>query len=790
MLISIFFLFKTFLYLNFTQIEFNRIPIFLITWTITMLILSLINLTKLKHRDTFKMIFYSLISFIMFVDVIYYAQFGSLPSVDMLGQAKQLTAVVDSIKYLLQFKNLLLILDIPILILITSYIKKRDINIEILKISKLQKTYISLGILILTVVYLGITGQGKSVVAQELYSFHALDIVNNLKKAPLVEENNIFTEEDLEEIKNRTKLTQEKLTGIGQDRNLIVLQVEALQTFVIGLNYMGQEITPNLNKLIDNKSSLYYDKYYQLLGRGNTSDAEFVSHNSLHPSMDGTTYTEYEKNTFYGLPLLLKDKGYTPWVMHGYKKEFWNREKAYVNQGFDRFISEEDYVFEDTIAFGLKDEDFYDQNIEFLKELDKIDDNPFYAFLVTLTSHTPFDMPKEHQVLDILPEHEGNILGNYLQSIHYADKHLGIFIENLKQEGLYENTVFAIYGDHFAISSAHEEQQKIMTDFLGYNYDYDSMMNIPLIIHVPGEEINEKISTVGSQIDFYPTILNIMGYENTKGLMMGRDITNFKGYNYLAPQTYMLKGSFIDKDTMFIMSRDGIFDHSKAYSMKTGKQTEIEPHRAMYKKVISEINKSDFILEKDLLKEYIENDGNVDLGKLAGLERIKKESIKELKENSLKELNKNYKKNHKLMAVKLSINTDKDIVLLKDNAIQMTLEDLVKWMEEHEGAEIIFKAGQESKELSAQAMKEYPQLRDIAIAEIENFEEYIILNFSGFTNIILNTRKENYKDEEILDFISIYPHYGVILDKERDNKDLIEKLNEKGLSVYIDGKLQ
>ncbi len=51
-----------------------------------------------------------------------------------------------------------------------------------------------------------------------------------------------------------------------------------------------------------------------------------------------------------------------------------------------------------------------------------------------------------------------------------------------------------------------------MEGFLGHKYDYDDIMNIPpLVIHIPGEELGETISKVGSQIDFFPTILNIMG---------------------------------------------------------------------------------------------------------------------------------------------------------------------------------------------------------------------------------------------------------------------------------------
>ncbi len=187
----------------------------------------------------------------------------------------------------------------------------------------------------------------------------------------------MFTQEDLEKLKDRTYLEEGKYTGIGKGKNLIVIQVEALQNFVINLHYDGQEITPNLNRLIQEQGTLYFDKYFQLIGRGNTADAEFVSNNSLYPSMDEPTYSQYEGNTFYGLPWVLRDNGYTAWVFHGYEKEFWNRERAYPNQGFQRFISEEDFDLVETIGFGISDEEFYKQSINYLKELDSIDDNPF-----------------------------------------------------------------------------------------------------------------------------------------------------------------------------------------------------------------------------------------------------------------------------------------------------------------------------------------------------------------------------------------------------------------------------
>jgi len=144
-----------------------------------------------------------------------------------------------------------------------------------------------------------------------------------------------------------------------------------------------------------------------------------------------------------------------------------------------------------------------------------------------------------------------------------------------------------------------------MTNYLGYEYDLDEMLKVPLIIHIPGLEVNETIDRIGSQIDFLPTILNIMGYENEKGLMFGRDLINYRGKNFVAPQTYAIKGSVITDEIFLEMSRDGVYENSRVYNIKTRKLLKPEDYRHLHERAIEEINKSDFILKKDYLKKLI-----------------------------------------------------------------------------------------------------------------------------------------------------------------------------------------
>ncbi len=599
-------LIKLVIYTNIIEVEFNRILVVLVSFLISVMIIAKLNEKSEKNRTSYLLGFYVFISALMLINATYFGQFHNLTSVSVIKQIPQLKTVGDNLKILLDFKRMALIIDLPFIAYYLYKVKKNRVNLvfslrnlynrRILKFSTL--------FLSLTLVFAGLSGQLVSLSNQEIYIYHLKDIIKSQIRDYDVEAKVITIDDLVKKISLRRELKDGNYTGIGKDKNLIVIQVEALQDFVINRYYFGQEITPNLNRLVKDNSSIYFDNYFQLVGRGNTSDAEFVSQNSLHPSMNEPTYIQYGDNTFYGLPWLLRDNGYTPWVFHGYEREYWNRNNAYVNLGFERYIAEDNFQFEDIAGFGIKDEDFLDQSMEYIKELDGINDNPFYAFLITLTSHTPFYMPEEDQHLVLMEEHKNTILGDYLQSIHYVDKELGKFIDNLKEEGLYDNTVIALYGDHFAISSTVDEYKGLMTDYLGYEYDFDEMMNVPLIIHVPGEELGITNSNLGSQIDFYPTMANIMGYKIEKGIIFGQDLNNLYFNNYVFPQTYMHIGSVITKDDVFVISKDLVFEHSKAFSRSTKEDIGIDRFRGLYKKAIEEITISNYILENDLIKGY------------------------------------------------------------------------------------------------------------------------------------------------------------------------------------------
>jgi len=737
-MLNILIVLKTILYINITNISNNRILILLITSLITISWLSLIDKFAKKRAGKIKAVAYSILSLIIFADSLYYIQFNTLPSVKLLGQIGLLTSVTDAIYTILSLKNLLLILDIPLVCL--YYFRKQEGE----RALEVKYPLVGLG---LVLGFTLATGRFSGVKTQELYSYHLGDIIGAFSPSKT-----LVSQEDIEDLRERARLKEGNLTGLAQGKNLIVIQVEALQNFVVGLDYKGQEITPNINKLIGEKGSLYYDNYYQLVGRGNTSDAEFVSNNSLHPAMDQPSYTRYEKNTFYGLPKLLKDNNYRTMAMHGYKKEFWNRENAYKYQGFDEFLDQDFYSGQDIIGMGVSDEEFFRENVAYLKKFKEENDQPFYAFMVTLTSHTPFKMEEKYQKIKMEEKYNKSMVKDYIQSIHYLDEQIGYFMELLKESGLYDDTIVAIYGDHFAIKVSDEKKRDLMTDLLGYRYDYDTMMNIPLIIHLANEDINQTISKVGSQIDFYPTIQNLLGYDNEKGLIFGRDLNNYKGENTVKPQTYMEKGSFIKSDLVFEIARDGIFDHSRAYDKKTRQPVEITKLRTYYEEAIREINISDYLAINDLLKEYMET-GRIDLaGERFGLKKYKRVG-------SLEEA----KKYGGLGSLLVEVDKSED------------LGEIIDYSDE-KGLDLILSG---SPDQLLEAYGKYQPKNQLA--RIEDIGDYVVLTNEKYEKIILNPYEKNYKEEDLEEFISMYPSLALEL-KEKD----LKKYKKKNVTIYLE----
>ena len=204
--------------------------------------------------------------------------------------------------------------------------------------------------------------------------------------------------------------------------------MESLQSFVIGLKVGGRRGDAEPQRLCEGGLPPASDVYNQT-GSGNSSDAEFLANAALYPAASGVAYTRFAGNHYEAFPKTLRDNGYRVFAMHGDRPGFWNRGHMYPALGFEKFISKKDYVNDESIGMGLSDKSFFRQSLEMLTQ----ERQPFYSFMVTLTSHYPYNFPRLMEQADFdAGEYKGTVVGSYLAAIHYLDREFGVFIKGLK----------------------------------------------------------------------------------------------------------------------------------------------------------------------------------------------------------------------------------------------------------------------------------------------------------------------------------------------------------------------
>lgn len=539
------------------------------------------------------------ITILIISDLTYFRYFKDVISIPILINGFELSSVKSSVSTLVRLADFLYALDlITVLPFINSY--KNNRNTEIPRIFKL-----SLFLVFLTL-SLGINAENFYALSKEqprllstMYNkvyivkklgtinYHLLDFYKSMytgivSKTPISK----TTEKEIKIFLNTNSSNTSNLRGITKGKNLIMIQVEALQGFTINSSIEGQEITPNLNKWV--KRSMYFNNMFYQTAAGGTSDAEFITNNSLYPASSGAAYFLYAGNKFNAMPETFKEAGYDTAALHGFRETFWNRDIMYKKLGFNNFYGEKSYNIDENVGLGLSDKSFLSQSIDKIKTLNK----PYYGFLITLSSHFPYDDVTKYGNFNVGP-YEGTLLGNYLKAINYTDAQLGMFFEQLEKEGILENSVVVLYGDHYAIPRDNEsELSKFLNKSSISDLEWINLQKVPMMIYFPDESKKGISSIYAGQMDIYPTICNLFDLPSNN--LMGKDLFNSKEGNVI-----FRDGSFTDGTYYYMAQTDTYYDISSGE-----KVTETDALKNKKEDNINQLNYSDDILKHDLLKKF------------------------------------------------------------------------------------------------------------------------------------------------------------------------------------------
>lgn len=354
--------------------------------------------------------------------------------------------------------------------------------------------------------------------------------------------------------KNNDNLPDNKYAGMFKGKNLLVIQWESLENFVVNQKIQGQEITPNLNKLL--KNSFYFDNYHENIYNGTSSDADLMTNTGVYPVRDGATFFRYPNNTYkHSLPKLMSNMGYTTYAIHPDNGYYWNWMPALKSIGFQKCFDASSFISKDPIGLGISDREFMTQVAPIIEK----EKQPFYSFVVTLTSHSPFDLPQKYREMKLSDDFNKNILGDYFQSIHYTDTVLGNFLDELNKSGVLKNTVVVIYGDHTSVHKFYSDKVAEVNPSQSWWMNND--MKIPLVIYNPVIS-GQTFDIQAGQIDLMPTLSYLMGVDKSNYARdaLGKVLLN-TNRNYTILENFKMYGNYTNSDKQH--ATDGILLSNK-----------------------------------------------------------------------------------------------------------------------------------------------------------------------------------------------------------------------------------
>ncbi|KUP05975.1 hypothetical protein Q73_09335 [Bacillus coahuilensis m2-6] len=552
-----------------------------------------------RKRTRYVMVTTIILSIVVYGNVAFYRFFTDFLTLPVLFQTSNFSDLGSSASATIKWTDSLYFLDVVILAGLIK-LKPAFLSFESIKRNKRRAYYFaSIAILFFN---LGLSESERPELLTRTFdremlvknigtfNYHLYDIYLQSKSSA---QRALADGSELSEIDNYLAANyvepNDELFGIAKDKNVIMISLESIQSFVINNDVYGEEVTPFLNDFI--KESIYFDNFYHQTAQGKTSDSEFIVDNSLYPLNSGAVFFTHAGNEYHSLTEQLNKHEYYTSSMHANNKSFWNRDLMYDAIGYDYFYSLPDYEVNDenSVNWGLKDIPFFEQSVEHMKEMPQ----PFFTKMITLTNHYPFTLDEEDKYIDEFDSNSGT-LNRYFQTVRYMDEAVKLFIEDLKESGIYDDSIIVMYGDHYGISENHNAA---MEQYLGTEvtpYVTTELQKVPFIIHIPGVEA-QTISDVSGQIDIRPTLLHLLGIDSKGDLQFGQDLFSPDHEDFLI----LRDGRFITDEV--------VFAGEACWDKDSGEPIDKAECDRFSERVKTELDYSDKIIYGDLLRFYGEN---------------------------------------------------------------------------------------------------------------------------------------------------------------------------------------
>lgn len=295
--------------------------------------------------------------------------------------------------------------------------------------------------------------------------------------------------------------------AVAPRRNVVMVMCESLESWPIGLEVDGHEVTPAINAMVAEPTTLYRPAMVTQVGAGRSIDAQLMMLAGLLPPSRGVWSTRYAANSYPSLvDALRQSRGeLTATIMTLDTPGTWNQAVVARNLGFDRMVMRDDWQITSPDMLNVDgkplDSVLLRQGLQRLDTLLAEGNN--FVLMVTATGHNPFVISEKAAPRSYDSASRPKILNDYLAVTTFLDAELGRFVDELKRRAWWDETTVIIAGDHEGLA-AHRKALSEGFDMV------DPGRHTPFIV------LNSPCGGGSSdreagQVDIYTTLLDMLG---------------------------------------------------------------------------------------------------------------------------------------------------------------------------------------------------------------------------------------------------------------------------------------
>jgi arylsulfatase A-like enzyme len=285
-----------------------------------------------------------------------------------------------------------------------------------------------------------------------------------------------------------------RFQGVAAGRNIVLIVLESTGAQYLRLYGAETDVMPRLSELARN--AIVFDHVYAVYPE--SIKGLFSVLCSMYPAFDSSA-AMYAAAPCRSIASVLADAGYRTALFHSGRFGYLGMEAVIRNRGYGTLEDAGHIGGNHNSSFGV------DEPAAIARVLKWIDAQPaedrFFVTYLPIAGHHPYETPEPGP----FPNHDE--FGRYCNSLHYADASLGTLLDGFRARGLYDKTVWVIFGDHGEAFGQHEGNY-------GHTFHiYDENVRVPFVIAAPGLISSQVRSRqVVSLIDTAPTMLDVIGF--------------------------------------------------------------------------------------------------------------------------------------------------------------------------------------------------------------------------------------------------------------------------------------